>query len=86
MIRVIGIHTSAKWILEQKIEIAVIITISVILYLIGEWIKGHSAEHQNFAMYIPYLAILGGIILFLIQYAMMHKRICELKKLHDLKK
>jgi small neutral amino acid transporter SnatA (MarC family) len=76
-------HTSLKWIREQKIEIAVIITISVILYIIGEWIEKHSAEHQNLAVYIPYLEILGAVILFLIQYAMMHKRIYELKRLHD---
>ena len=46
-------------------------------------IEKHSAEHQDLAVYVPQLAFLGGVILFLIQYAMMHRKLRELKKIYD---
>ena len=48
-----------------------------------EMIEKHSAEHQDLAVYVTQLAFLGGVILFLIQYAMMHRKLRELKKIYD---
>jgi hypothetical protein len=72
-----------KFLHEEKIEVSVIITIAITLYLIGVWIEKHASEHQDLATNIPLLSILAGVILFAIQYAMMHKKIFKLKSNYD---
>lgn len=68
-----------NWISEEKFEIMIISIISITLYIIGELIKDHAVEHRDLAGYVPLLAILGGIILFLNQLAMTNKKLHKLQ-------